>query len=409
MASKQLKKALSESRFDINESGRNLGVLGVASPIREELEKNAENLAVREIPIDTLEDNPFQYLARSEINPEGLAELAESIKTNGFYGALLARQSPNNPNKFQLAYGHRRKAAAKLAGLTTLPVKVMNLDNQQMARVMASENFSREDLTVIGEVNVIGHLYDTENLSAEQIAEIIGKGRTWVANRLLVHLGGPDLKRLITEKPDSLVHIKLLNQVKDVKLRKELIQDILNQNLTHTQLEAIIRVKNPKQRKERISDLPSNSKGLSTYSNENSVTDFLPDNFGQLTPIQQLPELPIGNDEAQYNYSNDKALEEKNVTNFTDFASDEFREINNNVGEGFTKQNGSAARAKKSVVNSNIGQGLYSQGLVQLQRNTDVLLEIKRKNPVVQLSDTEFAVLQKVIEELTGLLSDNHE
>jgi ParB/RepB/Spo0J family partition protein len=212
------------------------------SPLREELERQAEDLAVIEIPIVQLHDNPYQELARPQLNEEALQELATSIRENGFYGALLARRKSNTSDQYELAYGHRRKEAARRAGLVTLPVKVLDLSNEKMARIMASENFSRQDLTPIGEANVIGLLESTQNLSSRQIAEIIGQGRSWVERRLALYHSSQDLKEMVSQKPDTLSHLDLLIPVKDTYQRQNLIDEILAGDLTRKQVQEKLKI-----------------------------------------------------------------------------------------------------------------------------------------------------------------------
>jgi ParB family transcriptional regulator, chromosome partitioning protein len=241
MPTKNLKGAMSKSRgTPANEQAFN-GLIGQAETYRKELEKSAEALPVQEIEINLLEDNPFQYLARSakdaSMSDDSLNDLANSIKENGFYGALLARLKPDTTDHYQIAYGHRRREAARLAGLTALPVKVITLNDLAMARIMASENFSREDLTPLAEANVVGHLYKTQNLTEKEIATIVGKTRDWVALRMALQRSPTDVKAMIEQRPNTLGHVRLINQVEDEVLRTKLISQVLNKELTRNQLE----------------------------------------------------------------------------------------------------------------------------------------------------------------------------
>ena len=136
--SKNFRAAMSARRGDqvtqLDEQGQEvvLGVIGpvtansLNNPFREKLEKEAAQSPIQELSISQLQDNPFQHLARNEndesMGEAALEELADSIKQNGFYGALLARRKPGTFNQYELVYGHRRKAASIRAGLSTLPV-----------------------------------------------------------------------------------------------------------------------------------------------------------------------------------------------------------------------------------------------------------------------------------------------
>jgi len=205
--------------------------------LRDELEQEAAENAIVEIPITNLNDNPFQYLARPVMDEEKMQELVNSIQQNGFYGSLLARRKQNSSNQYELAYGHRRKEAAKRCGLLTLPIKVLVLSNERMARIMASENFARADLAPTGEANVVGLLYTEQNLSITEITEIVGKGKGWVTLRLGLYNASQDIKDLVEQRPETLGHVRLLTQVENTNIRKSLIQEILQGKLTREQLQ----------------------------------------------------------------------------------------------------------------------------------------------------------------------------
>ncbi len=219
-----------------------LGVVGedTANPFREELERASQDLPIQEIEIQNLHDNPFQHLARPTLDEDGLDELASSIRANGFYGALLARHKRGGPNQYELAYGHRRREAARRAGLTHLPVKIIELTDTQMARIMASENFSREDLTPLGEANVVGYLYNSQNMTIEEVAQVIGKKRSWVQLRQTLYEAPQDVKNMVELKHETLSHAGLLKSVGDAGQRSRLIEQVLEDGLTFEGLRSLL-------------------------------------------------------------------------------------------------------------------------------------------------------------------------
>ncbi|OJV96052.1 MAG: hypothetical protein BGO39_03510 [Chloroflexi bacterium 54-19] len=206
--------------------------------LREQLEKEASSTPIREVALTQLTDNPFQKLARPSYDENAMAELVSSIRQNGFYGALLARRKRGLQEQYELAFGHRRKEAARQAGITSLPVKIIDLSDTQMARIMASENFAREDLTPLGEANVIGHLNIEQNLSAAEISKIVGKGEGWIKLRLALYNAPADIKEMVRQKPETLGHIRLLSQAKDPSQRASFINEVLAGSLTREQLQA---------------------------------------------------------------------------------------------------------------------------------------------------------------------------
>jgi ParB/RepB/Spo0J family partition protein len=236
MSPKDFKGAMNRQR-STQPPGGTSGVVGDRpNPYREELEQVAERFPSQEIELERLHDNPFQHLARPVIDEEALEELSASIKENGFYGTLLARPQRGTSGEYELAYGHRRREAARRAGLTSVPVKLLELDDVKMARIMASENFSREDLTPLGEANIVGYLYTSQNMSAEEVAAAVGKKRGWVQNRLALYQAPQDVKQMVEQKPEAFSHARLLIHVSDPVERTALIAQTLQNDLTFEQL-----------------------------------------------------------------------------------------------------------------------------------------------------------------------------
>src|SRR4051794_9623986 len=97
------------------------------------------------LAIDLLEDNPYQ--PRKAIDPGELYALASVIREQGFQGVLVARPHPQKPARYQLAFGHRRRDASRLAGLTSLPVIVREFSDTQMIVLAVTENVQRADLS----------------------------------------------------------------------------------------------------------------------------------------------------------------------------------------------------------------------------------------------------------------------
>lgn len=258
----------------------NWGFQGI---LRDRLEKEAEELPVAMIKIEELQDNAYQHLARHNqdiaVQDEKLEELAESIRTNGFYGALLARHNP--AGGYQLAYGHRRREAARRAGLTELPVKLMELSDEQMARIMASENFSREDLTPMGEANVIGHLYDNLNMTVKEISSATGKGKGWVQSRLDLHAAPTYVKQMVVDRPDSLSFISVLMSEPDGEFRQILANEVVTKGLTREQLRTRVEPK----RGENI--VTKSTKSMQSENSEisNNVGDDLAAELDQLALV----------------------------------------------------------------------------------------------------------------------------
>lgn len=205
--------------------------------LRQEMEAATATIPIQEVELELLQDNPYQYLARRKMDEASMQELVDSIKNNGFYGALLARRKAGQAGRLEVAYGHRRKEAARRVGLKSVPVKIVELNDTEMARIMASENFSRLDLDPIGEANVVGYLADQQNLSAREIAEVVGKKRGWVESRLALYNAPVTLKQMVEDKPTTFSHVPLLLRLKkDERQLKQMVEQVLSEELTLEEL-----------------------------------------------------------------------------------------------------------------------------------------------------------------------------
>jgi ParB family chromosome partitioning protein len=152
--------------------GKGLGAL--IPELEEEEQQNPS-----EVSLDLIYANPYQ--PRKEFSDEKLTELADSIKQHGIIQPLLVREVNN---QYQLIAGERRLRAAKLAGLTTVPVVIREMNDRAMMEVALVENIQREDLNPIEEANAYQRLITEYNLTQEEIAQHVGKSRSAIANTL---------------------------------------------------------------------------------------------------------------------------------------------------------------------------------------------------------------------------------
>ena len=184
----------------------------------------AETQTVTPIAPERLLDNPYQ--PRRTLDPAGIAELAGVMATQGFQGALAARPHPSQPGYYQLAWGHRRREAARQAGLATVPVIVRDLADEELVILAITENIQRTDLSPLEEGDTYRLMIDELGYTQEQIATEIGKDRGYVVNRLRVARAPDDIRALVAAKPDTLRAVAYLIKVKDPARRTELIAQL---------------------------------------------------------------------------------------------------------------------------------------------------------------------------------------
>lgn len=133
----------------------------------------------QEIAIKSITPNPYQ--PRRVFDEEKLQELAESIKEFGIVEPLVVRAKGR---KYQLVAGERRLRAAKIAGLTSVPVVVREYEDSKMMEIALVENIQRHDLNPIEEAQGLKRLMEEFKLTQEQAAERVGRSRVAVTNIL---------------------------------------------------------------------------------------------------------------------------------------------------------------------------------------------------------------------------------
>lgn len=189
----------------------------------------------RMIAVDKISENPYQ--PRKDFNEDALTDLTESIREKGVLSPLLVVQKGE---EYILVAGERRLRAAKGAGLTEVPCIVRVLDEEEMAQIALIENIQRADLNVIEEANGYAALIKKYNYTQQQLADLMGKSRPYIANLLrLLELPQPVMEALEAGKI-SAGHARALLAIKDPELAAGLCSDVIAQDLSVRALEALI-------------------------------------------------------------------------------------------------------------------------------------------------------------------------
>jgi len=137
---------------------------------------------------------PGMYQPRTRMDEGALYELAESIKAQGIMQPILVRKLESGPNagKYEIIAGERRSRAAKLAGLSEVPVLVRNVPNEAAAAMALIENIQREDLNPLEEAQGLNRLIKEFGLTHELAAQAVGRSRSAASNLLrLLNLADP--------------------------------------------------------------------------------------------------------------------------------------------------------------------------------------------------------------------------
>ncbi len=181
--------------------GKGLDALLMDNAVEEISPSSAVKLKIMDI-------EPNRAQPRKDFAEDALAELADSIEKYGVLQPLLVR--PYGENSYQLIAGERRWRAARLAGLTEVPVVIRELTDEEAAALALIENLQREDLNPVEEAFGFRKLMDDFSLTQEEAAEKVGKSRPAVANALRLLKLPPEALDLVRSGKISAGHARAL-------------------------------------------------------------------------------------------------------------------------------------------------------------------------------------------------------
>lgn len=187
------------------------------------------------LPLQKIEPNPLQ--PRKTFNPEELDSLADSIRMHGIIQPLTVRRLPTG--FYQIIAGERRWRAARLAGLTDVPVVVIEADDKKAMELALIENLQRSDLNPIEEALGYQELMGTYEMTQEQAAARVGKSRPAVANALRLLSLSPAVLELVKDGSLSAGHARALLPVKDEAQQLSIAQKVMALGLSVRQTEAL--------------------------------------------------------------------------------------------------------------------------------------------------------------------------
>ena len=182
--------------------------------------------------VGDIDPNPFN----PRKNMENITELADSMRANGFIGALDGVLRADG--RVTIAYGARRLAAAKEVGISTIPVYVHDdWNDRNLLIICLVENVVREDLRPLESAETVMRMKAELSLTQEQITEQTGKNLTWVRDMLALAIAPPELAELVREDATRVRHVRLLAGVEDEAARARLARLVREEGLTVAQVQ----------------------------------------------------------------------------------------------------------------------------------------------------------------------------
>jgi len=179
---------------------------------------------------------PGRFQPRTRMDPQSIAELADSIKAQGLLQPILVRQVDGG--KYEIIAGERRWRAAQLAGLAQVPVVVRAVSDQAALAMALIENIQREDLNPLEEAGGIHRLIDEFRMTHDTAARAVGRSRSAVTNLLrLLNLTRPVQELLMRGKLD-MGHARALLAVSGPR-QVELAHHIVSRGLSVRETEQL--------------------------------------------------------------------------------------------------------------------------------------------------------------------------
>ena len=199
-------------------------------------DNNIGEEGVSTLRISEIEPNKNQ--PRKSFNNETLKQLADSITEHGVLQSLIVRSIASG--NYMIIAGERRWRAAKMAGLSEIPVIIRDdLSDEQTMQIAMIENLQRENLNPIEEALGYKELIDKFDMTQDKLAQVLGKARSSVANSLGLLALPNGVQELLRNGSLSAGHCKALKKVKDAALMTELAHKAAEGELSVRQVEAI--------------------------------------------------------------------------------------------------------------------------------------------------------------------------
>lgn len=200
--------------------------------------ERTDKLAVSDI-------EPRRDQPRKTFDPESLSSLADSIAANGLIQPIIVRPSESSA-LYSIVAGERRWRAARMAGLSEVPVVIIDADDRKAAEYALVENIQREDLNPIEEAEGLKSLIEDYNLTQEQAAKRVGKSRAAIANALRLLELPDEVISLVGHKLLSAGHARALLGLNDKTLIPDAAKTIVDHELSVRAAEELIKKLNSK-------------------------------------------------------------------------------------------------------------------------------------------------------------------
>lgn len=203
---------------------------------------------LQKIRLRDIRPNPYQ--PRRTFNEEDLADLESSLRANGLLQPVTVRPAVDGKG-FELVAGERRLRAASRLGWTEIPALIRQVDDRALLTLALVENLQRADLDPLEEAEGYQRLIEEFELTQQQVADVVGKDRSTVANMLRLLVLPASVRRLVQEAKITLGHARALLSLGDEGAIIDLARRIVSEGLTVRDVERNARERSPDKRSPR--------------------------------------------------------------------------------------------------------------------------------------------------------------
>jgi ParB family chromosome partitioning protein len=196
----------------------------------------AINEEVRDVDIELI--RPSSQQPRTQFHQGRLQELAQSIQSNGIIQPLLLRR---RAGAFELVAGERRWRAAQLAGLRAVPAIVRDIPDDKLFELALIENIQRQELGPVEEANAYKKLIESLGLTQDEVAQRVGRDRSFITNYLRILKLPADILTLVEEEKLSMGHARALLGASSPQAVRKLAQKILQKHWSVRETEERVR------------------------------------------------------------------------------------------------------------------------------------------------------------------------
>jgi ParB family chromosome partitioning protein len=188
-----------------------------------------------EVELESIVPGPMQ--PRTYFDDASLQSLAESIRSHGIVQPLIVRRRGDS---YELIAGERRWRAAKLAGLSKVPVVVREVPDDSLLEIALIENIQREDLNPIEEAQAYKKLIETVGLTQEALASRIGRDRSYITNYLRLLRLPDDVQQFVIDGRLSTGHARTLLGLTGVDAQQQMARKIIDKGLSVRATELLV-------------------------------------------------------------------------------------------------------------------------------------------------------------------------